>query len=43
MVLHPQARRAVESAMGGKKVFDPAYDIDAARAAARTEAASRAA
>ena len=39
MVLHPQARAAVEAAAAETPVFDPAYDVDAARAEAREVAA----
>jgi acetyl esterase len=39
MALHPQARAAVEAASADTSVFDPAYDIEAARAEAREVAA----
>ena len=39
MVLHPQARAAVEAAAAEMPVFDPAYDVAAARAEAREVAA----
>ncbi|MGD9960526.1 alpha/beta hydrolase [Nocardioides sp.] len=38
MVLHPQARRAIELASGQPRVFDPGFDVTAARAQARQEA-----
>ncbi|CUR58222.1 Alpha/beta hydrolase fold-3 domain protein [metagenome] len=41
MVLHPQARRAIEATAGAPRVFEPDYDIGAAREAARSEAAAQ--
>ena len=38
MVLFPDARRAVEAAAGDLRVFDPAFDIAAAREQTRAEA-----
>jgi acetyl esterase len=40
MALHPQARAAVEAYAAELPVFDPAFDIDASRAAARMLAAA---
>jgi acetyl esterase len=41
MVLHPQARRAVELTAGQQKVFDPDFDIAAARIQAQVDAAAQ--
>src|SRR5690606_33376140 len=41
MVLHPQARRAVEAQAGEMKVHDPAYDVAAAREEDRRVAAEQ--
>jgi acetyl esterase len=40
MALYPQSRRALELDVGGVPVWDPAFDIDADRAAARAAAAA---
>lgn len=40
-MLFPDARRALEAAAGDLPVFDPAYDVAAARASARVEAAQQ--
>lgn len=40
MVLHPQARAAVAESAGLPRVFEPGFDVDAARAAARELASS---
>jgi len=40
VVLHPQARAAVEAAADEPRVFDPGFDIEASRRAAREAAAA---
>lgn len=41
-MLHPQARAAVEAAAGEPRVFDPGFDVEASRRAAREAAAAEA-